>query len=144
MRKTNYDHTLEYMLLFRRIIRAYDEHMAKALADVRLTPNEIATLALIDGKTTTSAIAKRNEVSKALVSRSIKCLSDSGYVTMTQSDVDKRELILTPTESGERLKKLIDLEGERSAAAALKDFDEDRKNALRILLMLVIRGYEGK
>ncbi|MCI5820151.1 MAG: MarR family transcriptional regulator, partial [Acidaminococcus sp.] len=70
---TSFDKILKYL-------KAYSHNEMK---NYNLTPNEIQVLSNLDTKCTSSEIAKQVNVSKALVSRSVKLLLQKGYITAT-------------------------------------------------------------
>lgn len=143
MQKSETENLAGYLLLFNKIEQAYDAHMSNALKEYALTPNEIIVLSLADGNTTASQIALLKDVSKALVSRSVKLLRQKGYIVCELSPSDKREqrLILTP--DGVKLKAKIIDEMSKFSKAALKGFDDERQAALRLLLKYILKNIDG-
>ncbi len=89
-----------YLVAFRKISRAYQEFQLKALDGYDLSPNEIVVLSSLDTVSTASQIAQDYDVSKALLSRSVKLLKEKGYIVSTISEQDKREQDLALTEEG--------------------------------------------
>lgn len=89
-----------YLVAFRKISRAYQEFQLKALDGYDLSPNEIVVLSSLNTVSTASQIAQDYDVSKALLSRSVKLLKEKGYIVSTISEQDKREQDLALTEEG--------------------------------------------
>lgn len=123
---------------FRKILRQYADFQSKALKDYSLTPNEAIVLSSLCNRGMASDIAMTFEVSKALVSRSVKSLREKGYITVSISAVDKREQVLTLTDEGERVAQVIACENERFYNAAFKGFGHDEKEVLHALLKLIL------
>lgn len=123
---------------FRKILRQYADFQSQALKDYGLTPNEAVVLSSLCNRGMASDIAMTFEVSKALVSRSVKSLREKGYITVSISAVDKREQVLTLTEEGERVAKVIACENERFYNTAFKGLGHDEKEVLHALLRLIL------
>ena len=96
-----------YLVAFRKISRAYQEFQLKALDGYDLSPNEIVVLSSLDTVTTASQIASDHDVSKALLSRSVKTLREKGYIVSSISEQDKREQDLSLTEEGRAVARII-------------------------------------
>ncbi len=96
-----------YLVAFRKISRAYQDFQLKALDGYDLSPNEIIVLSSLDTVTTASQIASDHDVSKALLSRSVKLLKEKGYITSAISEQDKREQDLSLTEEGRAVARII-------------------------------------
>ncbi len=96
-----------YLVAFRKISRAYQEFQLKALDGYDLSPNEIVVLSSLDTVSTASQIASDHDVSKALLSRSVKLLKEKGYIVSTISEQDKREQDLSLTEEGRAVADII-------------------------------------
>ena len=96
-----------YLVAFRKISRAYQEFQLKALDGYDLSPNEIVVLSSLDTVSTASQIASDHDVSKALLSRSVKLLKEKGYIVSTISEQDKREQDLSLTEEGRAVADVI-------------------------------------
>ena len=93
---------------FRTLLRGYNDFVTACTGEYELSPNEAAVLSELQKATTASAIAKSLDVSKALVSRSVKALKEKGLIEIAISETDKREQNLRLTESGLKIAGLID------------------------------------
>lgn len=98
---------------FRTLTRAYNEFVTGCVSEFELSPNEVAVIDGLQTVSTASAIARDADVSKALVSRSVKSLKDKGLIETSISAVDKREQDLRLTESGRVIAQIIDAANER-------------------------------
>lgn len=125
---------------FRKILRQYAEFQSQALKDYNLSPNEATVLSSLCNRGMASDIAVTFEVSKALVSRSVRSLREKGYIEVSISTVDKREQVLALTEEGERIAKIIAYENKRFYDIAFKGFGHDEKQVLYALLRLVLNN----
>lgn len=109
----------------RSLVNAYNDYVRENLKrsgiDYDFTPNEIVVLSSLQTKATQSLIAAENDVSKALVSRSVKALKDKKLITVAKADGDRREQDISLTEQGKELSDLIDrINGEFYSAATFK------------------------
>ena len=125
---------------YRKLLRSYTDFQLNALEGYDLSPNEIVVLSSIETTPTASEIALRSDVSKALVSRSVKLLKEKNYITATVSDEDKREQYLSLTEEGKKVAELIDEANRRYFATAFANFEQDAKAALKALLGVMMRN----
>ena len=94
----------------------------------------------IETTPTASDIAMQSDVSKALVSRSVKLLKEKDYITATVSEEDKREQELALTEEGKKVAELIDEANRRYFATAFANFEQNEKEVLRALLDMMMRN----
>ncbi len=125
---------------FDKILKYYKAFSHDEMKNYNLTPNEIQVLSCLGTKCTSSEIAKDVNVSKALVSRSVKLLIDKGYITVTLSAIDKREFVIKLTESGERIRNKIVEVKDTFTKRAFQDFGEEEFTVLKALLGLVLRN----
>ena len=125
---------------YRKLLRSYTDFQLNALEGYELSPNEIVVLSSIETTPTASEIALKSDVSKALVSRSVKLLKEKHYITATVSDEDKREQYLSLTEEGKKVAELIDEANRRYFATAFANFEQDAKAALKALLGVMMRN----
>ena len=93
---------------FRTLTRAYNDFVTGCVSEYALSPNEVAVLDGLQTVSTASAIARDADVSKALVSRSVKSLKDKGLIETSISAVDKREQDLRLTERGREIAERIE------------------------------------
>ncbi len=127
-----------YLAAFRKISRAYRDFQLKALEGYDLSPNEIVVLSSLDSVTTASQIAADHDVSKALLSRSVKLLKEKGYIVTSISTVDKREQDLSLTESGREIADIIAEANRHFYEKAIQNLDEDKRNVLRMMLKIIM------
>lgn len=127
---------------YRKLLRSYTDFQLNALEGYDLSPNEIVVLSSIGTLSTASDIAYASDVSKALVSRSVKLLKYKKYITATVSAEDKREQDLALTEEGRHVAELIDEANRRFFATAFANFEDNEKEALRMLLGMMMRNLD--
>lgn len=125
---------------YRKLLRSYTDFQLNALDGYDLSPNEIVVLSSIETTPTASDIAMQSDVSKALVSRSVKLLKEKDYITATVSEEDKREQELALTEEGKKVAELIDEANRRYFATAFANFEQNEKEVLRALLDTMMRN----
>lgn len=125
---------------YRKLLRSYTDFQLNALEGYDLSPNEIVVLSSIETTPTASDIALMSDVSKALVSRSVKLLKEKDYITATVSEDDKREQHLALTEEGKKVAELIDEANRRYFATAFANFESDEKAVLKALLDMMMRN----
>ena len=144
MSMTDYDYLKSYLLDFHKLARLYDEYMSAGLKEYELSPNEITVINSISQKSTASKIAKDNEVSKALVSRSIKSLESKGIVSSTISSSDKRESNLALTDLGRTIQSKIRRLNNRFAEKTLNRFDDNKRRTFGMLLRVLCENHGRK
>ena len=125
---------------YRKLLRSYTDFQLNALEGYDLSPNEIVVLSSIETTPTASEIALLADVSKALVSRSVKLLKDKQYITATVSEEDKREQELALTDEGKKIAELIDEANRRYFATAFANFETNEKQVLKLLLDMMMRN----
>lgn len=136
----NKNSTVFYFTAYRKLLRAYTEFQMNAVAEYELSPNEIVVLASLDTVTTASEIASDADVSKALVSRSVKLLKEKEFITTSISEVDKREQKLELTEKGREVAELIDEANHRFLATSFANFEENEFLVLKALLKMMLNN----
>ncbi len=125
---------------FRTLLREYNAFVAKYVADGNLSPNEISVLHALRNISTASAIARDAEVSKALVSRSVKSLREKGLIEITISDIDKREQNLQLTDKGREIASVIERANEDFCALATKNTDDKALRITQLMLEIIINN----
>ena len=128
----------EIFAAFRVLLRAHNDYLSKAVSGYDLSPNEIVVLSSLQNVSTASQIAKEADVSKALVSRSVKLLKQKGLIEVTISAVDKREQDLRPTEEGALLAKVIKDANAKFCDAALHGADIGAVEVTKLILKLIM------
>lgn len=129
-----------YYTAFGKVLKLYKTYSHDELKKFQLTPNEIQVLSHLGTKFTSSEIAKEENVSKALVSRSVKLLLQKGYITVTLSEMDKREFVINLTPKGDEVRQKIISVKENFTRLAFKDFGDEEFTVLKQLLGLILRN----
>lgn len=111
-----------------------------ALCEYDLSPNEIVVLASLDTITTASEIAFHADVSKALVSRSVKLLREKNFIKATVSEIDKREQTLELTPEGRKVAEIIDDANRRFYATSFANFEDNERRVLQALLTIMLNN----
>ncbi len=131
-----------YFSAYRKLLKSYTDFQLNALEGYDLSPNEIVVLSSIETTPTASEIAALADVSKALVSRSVKLLKSKKYITTSVSKKDRRDQDLALTEEGKHIAELIDEANRRFFATAFANFEENENEALRLLLGMMLRNLD--
>ncbi len=129
-----------YFACYKKLEKSYTDFQLSALDDYDLSPNEIVVLSSLEHMSTASEIALKSDVSKALVSRSVKFLKKKGYITTTVSQDDKREQFLALTDEGKKIADRIDEANRRFFATAFANFEDTEKKVLSALLRMMMRN----
>lgn len=127
-----------YLVAFRKISRAYQEFQLKALEGYDLSPNEIVVLSSLETVSTASQIASNYDVSKALLSRSVKLLREKGYVLSAISEQDKREQDLSLTPEGREVAAVIAAANRRFFEKIVKGIDADSLEVVKMMLKVLM------
>ncbi len=124
----------------RKIAKCYNDYLDKAIKGYRLSPNEIAVLAHAQSFKTASEIAQNLNVSKALVSRSVKNLKTLGFILTQNSVEDRREQEIILTNDGIDISNKIIRANEEFYELAFKSFDDNEKAVLKALVGLMLKN----
>ncbi len=127
-----------YLVAFRKISRAYQDFQLKALDGYDLSPNEIVVLSSLDTVSTASQIAADYDVSKALLSRSVKLLKAKGYIVASISEQDKREQDLTLTQEGRAVADVIAEANRHFFEKVVQGVDSDSLEVVRMMLKVLM------
>lgn len=127
---------------FRKLLRTYTDFQLAELKEFDLSPNEIAVLSAVNDFSMASDIAVNTGVSKALVSRSVKELTQKGLITRVFSDVDKREQMLALTDKGVRLAMLIEEVNDRFFHIIFQDISDTEQAVLCELMKFVQKNID--
>jgi len=130
----------ETFLSFHKLLGEFQEYQMEQLKDYNLTPNEVAVLANVGTISTASEIAQNIDVSKALISRSVKSLKDKGYIEISISVVDKREQKLVLTEKGKELSEEIIAINNDFYEIAFNGLQSQEKEVLSLLLKMMYKN----
>ncbi len=136
-----------YFTAYRKLLKSYYDFQMNSLVDFELSPNEIVVLSSLENMFTASEIALSADVSKALVSRSVKLLLAKGFINTCPSALDKREQVLSLTDEGSRVVELIDEANRRFFATSFANFEDNEALVLKELLKIMmtnlkIEGFE--
>lgn len=127
---------------FRKLLRSYTDFQLAELKEFDLSPNEIAVLFAVNDFSLASDIAVNTGVSKALVSRSVKELTQKGLITRVFSEVDKREQMLALTETGVRVAMLIEEVNDRFFHIIFKDISDTEQAVLFEIMKFVQKNID--
>lgn len=134
--------TAYFFAAFRKLLKSYTDYQLKELKGYDLTPNEIVVLSSIGVVGMASDIAQNACVSKALVSRSVKELREKGLISVSISEVDKREQKLSLTSEGEKAAQLIADANQNFYKVAFRRFEDNEKRVLQALLQLMLNNLD--
>ncbi len=134
--------TAYFFAAFRKLLKSYTDYQLKELKGYDLTPNEIVVLSSIGVVGMASDIAQNACVSKALVSRSVKELREKGLISVSISEVDKREQKLSLTPEGEKAAQLIADANQNFYKVAFRRFEDNEKRVLQALLQLMLNNLD--
>ncbi len=134
--------TAYFFAAFRKLLKSYTDYQLKELKEYDLTPNEIVVLSSIGVVGMASDIAQNACVSKALVSRSVKELREKGLISVSISEVDKREQKLSLTPEGEKAAQLIADANQNFYKVAFRRFEDNEKRVLQALLQLMLNNLD--
>ena len=107
------------------------------LGEKDLSPNEIVVITCMKESSKASEIAAMANVSKALISRSVKYLKNKGLIEIKLDSKDKREQTLSLTDTGEELYDLIEKNKADFYEKAFDGFSTDERAVLQALLKLM-------
>ncbi len=124
----------------RTLLRLYNEYVTQAVSEYTLSPNEVAVLSGLQTVSTASAIAKDADVSKALVSRSVKSLKEKGLIKVDISAIDKREQDLSLTQDGLRVAQTIEEANARFIADMTRGNEDKGLEITCLTLALFIKN----
>ena len=125
---------------FKTLTRAYNDYVTGCVSEYALSPNEVAVLDGLQTVSTASAIARDADVSKALVSRSVKSLKDKGLIETSISAVDKREQDLRLTEKGREIALRIEEANERFYTVATQNTEDRALEITELMLEIIIKN----
>ena len=126
-----------YFAMYRKFLNSYNEFILNKLKRYALSPNEIVVITLMKETSKASEIALKADVSKALISRSVKYLKNKGLIEISVDSKDKREQTLSLTIYGEELYELIEKNKADFYEKAFEGFSTDERAVLQALLKLM-------
>ena len=125
---------------YKKLENAYTEHLLKKLKRFHLSPNEIEVISALTKTSSAREIALIADVSKGLVSRSVKLLKGKGYITTTLSKKDKREQYLALTEDGEAVLQVIDQTRDEFFEKAFEHYETTERQVFDALVNLMMQN----
>ncbi len=126
-----------YFAMYRKFLNSYNEFMMSKLKRYALSPNEMVVITCMKESSKASEIASMADVSKALISRSVKYLKNKGLIEIKLDSKDKREQTLSLTNTGEELYDLIEKYKAEFYEKAFEGFSADERAVLQALLKLM-------
>ena len=129
---------------FKKLERAYTEHLLKNLKKFHLSPNEIEVISALTKTSSAREIALIADVSKGLVSRSVKSLRAKGYITTTLSDKDKREQYLALTEEGTGVLEMIECARDEFFETAFQHIEKIEREVFDALVNMMMQNLNIK
>ena len=119
--------------------RAYQRHAAlfqDGMADVDLTPMQFTALIKVVelGRTTQNQLGRLAAMDPATVQGVVRRLMARGLVCSAPDPMDRRTLVLAPTEAGADLAARVVAQARRITAATLRPLDDTERAALLRLL----------
>ena len=96
-----------------------------------------------DGKITMNEIEKINGKKKSTLTDLIKKLVELGYITREKSEKDSRVVEITLTEKGWQFKPLFEEISENLLEKTYKDFTEEEKETIMLLLNKIRKNYQN-
>lgn len=136
----NYESNAYLFASFKKLEKAYTEYLLKKLGKYHLSPNEIEVICCLDRTSSAREIVLMTDVSKGLVSRSVKGLREKGYITTTLSDKDKREQYLALTEEGEAIRLVIEQSRVDFFEKAFEHYEGTERQVFEALVKLMSKN----
>ncbi|WP_308008398.1 MarR family transcriptional regulator [uncultured Fusobacterium sp.] len=96
-----------------------------------------------DGKITMNEIGKIIGKKKSTLTDLIKKLVELGYITREKSEKDSRVVEITLTEKGWQFKPLFEEISENLLEKTYKDFTEEEKETIMLLLNRIRKNYQS-
>ena len=127
----NYLHVLrEVLLTYRQLLREFTRATGISGAQFEV----VRELALVDGRSTVSALARDLDVDRAAVSRLITGLQRRGLVSRESDERDRRRQPVVLTEEGRRLALAFHAKAHESESALTAGLDpESIETTMRVL-----------
>lgn len=138
----NYESNAYLFASFKKLEKAYTEYLLKKLGKYHLSPNEIEVICCLDRTSSAREIVLMTDVSKGLVSRSVKGLREKGYITTTLSDKDKREQYLALTEEGEAIRLIIEQSRVDFFEKAFEHYEGTERQVFEALVKLMSKNLD--
>lgn len=138
----NYESNAYLFASFKKLEKAYTEYLLKKLGQYHLSPNEIEVICCLDRTSSAREIVLMTDVSKGLVSRSVKGLREKGYITTTLSDKDKREQYLALTEEGEAIRLVIEQSRVDFFEKAFEHYEGTERQVFEALVKLMSKNLD--
>ncbi|GHH82935.1 hypothetical protein GCM10018793_43760 [Streptomyces sulfonofaciens] len=128
----------EARYVMRRVLRIVEDR-AKEHDLEPLSHQALLQVYGADGGITVSRLAARLDIAAAFASRLVRRLEESGFVTRTPSEIDKRVIIVTATKDGIEKLSAIDDDVHRHIALLQHELSADEKH----MALLIFAFYVG-
>ncbi len=140
----NFENNAYFFSAFKKLEQSYTKHLLKALGRFTLSPNEIEVLCCLIHTNSAREIVAMTDVSKGLVSRSVKSLKEKGYITAQVSNADKREQTLVLTTKGEEIRLAIEETRAEFFEKAFNHFETTERQVFEALLKLMTNNIDAE
>lgn len=139
----NFENNAYFFSAFKKLEQSYTKHLLNALGRFTLSPNEIEVLCCLIHTNSAREIVAMTDVSKGLVSRSVKSLKEKGYITAQVSNADKREQTLVLTSKGEEIRLAIEETRAQFFEKAFNHFETTERQVFEALLKLMTNNIDA-
>lgn len=138
----NYESNAYLFTSFKKLERAYTEYLLNRLHKYSLSPNEIEVICALPLTSSAREIVIMTDVSKGLVSRSVKSLKAKGYILTTLSDKDKREQHLSLTHEGEAVRLKIEEARATFFEKAFEHYEGTERQVFEALVKMLAKNLQ--
>lgn len=138
----NYESNAYLFTSFKKLEKAYTEYLLKRLHKYRLSPNEIEVICALPLTSSAREIVMMTDVSKGLVSRSVKSLKAKGYILTTLSEKDKREQHLSLTHEGEAVRLKIEEARATFFEKAFEHYEGTERQVFEALVKMLAKNLQ--
>ena len=130
----------------RRIIRAVDIHSRKLVAQYGITGPQLVCLVTLcdDGAMTSAELSRRVFVSASTITGIIDRLERAGYVVRKRDDIDRRRVLLQPTDTGFKLAYRAPSPIQDLLVERLQELPELERSAIAMSLQRIVDLMEAR
>ena len=125
---------------FKKLEKAYTQSLLKKLGKYHLSPNEIEVVCCLLKTSSAREIVLMTDVSKGLVSRSVKGLKNKGYIITTLSETDKREQYIALTDEGEKIRVIIEESRAEFFERAFQHYETTERQVFEALVKMLTKN----
>lgn len=124
----------------RRIIRAVDIHSRKLVAQYGITGPQLVCLVTLcdEGAMTSAELSRKVFVSASTITGIIDRLERAGYVSRTRDDIDRRRVLLQPTDNGFKLAYRAPSPIQDQLVKRLHELPELERSAIALSLQRIV------